>query len=885
MANNYYNRNNNNNNPINNNFNTLLNNPIEQIVIIQHNVYTWVNKKDELNNYYRSIDPDIILLNDIGVINTKIKIYNYNVVECNKLNERSAGIAVAVRSNITYKILDNFHDDILGIKLETTKGPIIVLTCYCPPRRNYVPMGEMENILQKNIPVYIIGDLNANMRMAGYARNNLNGNVLKRLIERNKIKYLGPDFRTLVDRPARPDMVIANQNAFLNYAIEQGTLTASDHLPLIVKLSTKPIVKPGVMRRKYISANWDGFKRRIEEKIEGELLDNDLTNDQGVNAEKIEESYIRWTKIITDAEDEYIPKTKIKYYIHARESDRLKLLVEQHKNIIKRPYWTIPQYNLIKTIQRNITEENKKLYQEAWDSKIQNLNDIHKDSAKFWGSVRRYLGSSRETAAYIEDPNNNNKRAYKPEEKEPIYREIWKNIFDITPEENRNFDAENEERVLEYLRNNEENTSPYQTADLSRLDNQNYLLRPFTAGDIMATIKSFKNKAPGISGIGKTTLVNLPLNALTRYASISNLTFSMGYYPVVYKNGLLVFVLKEGKNPKDPISYRPITLLEVPGKLLEKLINNRFARYCEENNIFNKNQYGFRRGLGTDVAIATTYEKIALNQQQKNFCNVVCHDISKAFDGVWVAGLKFKIQQTDLPLLFQKILCSFTTNRTAQIKIENLIGPKFELRAGVPQGGILSPTLFIFYTRDLPPPHYDDCADVIFADDVTQVIEHQGANKRALAFKTGREIERVNRYERTWKIKTNINKFKNLSISKSAPAPVNADRQQVAFSNEINILGLKIKRTGCRSHITQKIGRAKTELTKLKRFAGIKPELMLRLFMTLIRPIMEYPIVPVALAAKTTQLRMQQVQNRALKMAVKGTPDRYLTAKEIHEKY
>lgn len=229
-----------------NNNNNLLNNLREQVTIVQHNICTWENKKYELSNYYATIDPDIILLNDTGAINNKIKIYNYNVTQCNSLGERSAGVAIAVKRSLTCKVLDNFLDDILGVQVETTKGPIILLTCYCPPRRNFIPMGELENILQKNVPVYVIGDLNANMRLAGYARDNLNGNVVRRLIARNKITYLGPDFRTLVDRPGKPDTVLSNRSAFLNYAIEQGTLTASDHLPLIIKISTKPIIKPGV---------------------------------------------------------------------------------------------------------------------------------------------------------------------------------------------------------------------------------------------------------------------------------------------------------------------------------------------------------------------------------------------------------------------------------------------------------------------------------------------------------------------------------------------------------------------------------------------------------------------------------------------------------------
>ena len=49
----------------------------------------------------------------------------------------------------------------------------------------------------------------------------------------------------------------------------------------------------------------------------------------------------------------------------------------------------------------------------------------------------------------------------------------------------------------------------------------------------------------------------------------------MGCYPLIFRNGLIVFEHKSGKAPRFAVNYRPITLLEVPGKLMERLINDR----------------------------------------------------------------------------------------------------------------------------------------------------------------------------------------------------------------------------------------------------------------------------------------------------------------------
>ena len=109
---------------------------IQDLKIVQHNVLHWIAERSiELANYYHQENPDIILLNSTSIINNNIiKIYDYNVIQKNALNERHAGIAVAIRKNIKYKIMDDFVDDILGIELMTTKGPIGILTNHGPPR-------------------------------------------------------------------------------------------------------------------------------------------------------------------------------------------------------------------------------------------------------------------------------------------------------------------------------------------------------------------------------------------------------------------------------------------------------------------------------------------------------------------------------------------------------------------------------------------------------------------------------------------------------------------------------------------------------------------------------------------------------------------------------
>ena len=289
--------------------------------------------------------------------------------------------------------------------------------------------------------------------------------------------------------------------------------------------------------------------------------------------------------------------------------------------------------------------------------------------------------------------------------------------------------------------------------------------------------------------------------------------------------------------------------------------------FLEQENKLPANQFGFRKHKGTDLAIAKTYETIAMNQHERGLCNVVARDVEKAFDKVWLDGLRHKIGELDLPELLEKIIFSFTKDRKAKIRYKNNLGNTIYLRSGVPQGSIISPTLFITYTADTPPPG-QHTMDILFADDVTQVIEYHHQSKRILAARTVREIKRINDFERKWKIKTSAGKFKMLSISSAKPEAVIINNNNVPFTDHVNMLGLKLTRTGINTHVADRIRKAKTELGRLNRFRSLTPKTKAHLYKAFILPIMEYPIIPLCGISKSNKIKIQRIQNKAVKFII-----------------
>ncbi|KAF2366605.1 Reverse transcriptase domain [Trinorchestia longiramus] len=162
----------------------------------------------------------------------------------------------------------------------------------------------------------------------------------------------------------------------------------------------------------------------------------------------------------------------------------------------------------------------------------------------------------------------------------------------------------------------------------------------------------------------------------------------------------MIFLPKPNTSQKSVQNYRSIFLLDVRGKLLDKILNRRITNYITIHDHYNIRQHGFRQYRGTHPAI-TLPETITINLAQKHTIDIVLRDVSKAFDRIWHSGLIYKLTQTNLPPLFTKTLNDYLTERTASIRADtySYTGPLFTLHTGVP----VTNTLQLLYTRFTAP--------------------------------------------------------------------------------------------------------------------------------------------------------------------------------------
>lgn len=253
---------------------------------------------------------------------------------------------------------------------------------------------------------------------------------------------------------------------------------------------------------------------------------------------------------------------------------------------------------------------------------------------------------------------------------------------------------------------------------------RSFVLYPTSSIEIEYEIDSLdKHKSIGPYSITIRLLKCLKLTLLEPLCHLYNCSFLSGVVPNKLKYANVIPVFKKGI-PSDIANYRPISLLSVFNRILEKLMYNRLIKFWDKNKIFFEQQFGFRAKHSTTHAILLIIDKIQKAIEKKLYSCGIFLDLSKAFDTVDHKILLKKLEYYGIRGIVNDWFCSYFTNRTHSVVIGDINSNQHPLTCGVPQGSILGPLLFLIYIND-----FNNSAENVhfhlFADDSNLFFAHK----------------------------------------------------------------------------------------------------------------------------------------------------------------
>lgn len=391
------------------------------------------------------------------------------------------------------------------------------------------------------------------------------------------------------------------------------------------------------------------------------------------------------------------------------------------------------------------------------------------------------------------------------------------------------------------------------------------LVRPAEVKKIALKLKT--RKAPGLDNVSNILVKNLPQKGFVLLTKIFNACFKFNYFPSVWKTAKVIAIHKPGKDTSDPTSYRPISLLPCLGKVFEKIISIRLSRFTS-NKLINE-QFGFRCGHSTVQQLARVAETVTHNLNLKRSTGMFLLDIEKAFDTVWHDGLLHKMIKSDEPLKLVKMIKSYLTNRSFQVCINDSSSSLIIMPAGVPQGSILGPQLFLDFVNDIPIQPRTNIA--CFADDTASFTSSNDID--LIIGRLQLSIDLLSSYFLKWKLKINSAKTEAILFTRKRSLPsrrLSIDDHHIPWSRSVKYLGLILDNKLNWSENSEKLRLKGTKALNalspvLNRKSCLSGQTKLNIYRTLVRPCITYACPVWSSTCPTNIKKLQVVQNKAVK--------------------
>ncbi|KAL0809474.1 hypothetical protein ABMA28_011642 [Loxostege sticticalis] len=324
-----------------------------------------------------------------------------------------------------------------------------------------------------------------------------------------------------------------------------------------------------------------------------------------------------------------------------------------------------------------------------------------------------------------------------------------------------------------------------------------------------------------------------------------NRCLALNYFPTIWKRAYVKILPKPSKtDPNDLSSYRPIGLLPVFGKLLEKVLSKRIAYHLECTQQYHPRQFGFKEQVSTTDALQAAVKNIVDAKSAGQQVIAVSLDIKAAFDNAWWPLLLHRLRKLNCPSNLFKLTKSYLEERTATLDYGDATASKTTTK-GCIQGSVCGPMFWNIILDELLETELPPGAHIqAFADDVLLIVQAPNAEK--IEEITNNALQIILEWGRDAKLSFGPAKTKAIAFTASSNlSKIVMDNINIPFADEIKLLGVVVdKQLKFISHCKHIMGKANKIFKKLAMFVrptwGAHPENISMIYKQVIQPMFTY---------------------------------------------
>jgi len=676
---------------------------------------------------------------DPTILDNDISLHEYYKPIRNDRNRHGGGIIIYVKTYLHYELIT--LPDALASRCESLWLKISMNNKHfilgCVYRQPALPVGwwttlsEVFDLIFDHYPnkdFIIVGDfnedlLNPNLR---HLREVIVNSGCVQLVD--KPTRITPSSETLLD-----PIITNNANLIQNWNVLDNLL--SDHCIITMTLTYKPNNDQSYQRLiwNYDDGDYDGLRQHLSLVRWDEMLGNEVD---------LETMCTNFISTINEATKNFIP-TKI-VTIRPRDKPwmtaevrslmrvRLKAYRKARAKVNDPEMWA--KYNRLRNEVINKIRLAKQVFLDKKSEKIKTTQFNNKDWWKLVSEITN-LKNVRKSIPALKSNTN------------PMT--VYNDSASKANELNKYF-------VSISTINDDGLAIPPVT---KRTDNQVHVIST-SSREILGILKTLQtNKATGPDGVNNKILLETASVISEPLSYMFNRLLNEGYFPDCWKQVHVTAIPKAGlsNSTKD---YRPISITSNVGKILERVVFNHLIDFLQTNDLLFKYQAGFLAGHSTETQLIEIYHNICLAIEEKKGVQFVFCDYSKAFDKVWHRGLIQKLVAHGVDGTLLNWFKSYLTNRQQCVVLDAAKSDFLCPNAGVPQGSVLGPLLFLIYINDIQ--------DIIntnlrqFADDASAFLLYRHFNE--VTHFLVPDLESLLQWSNDWLMSFNPDKTEGLNI-------------------------------------------------------------------------------------------------------------------------